>query len=320
VSGLWDGPLPESKLPEAKVSAAIGSLPAGSLKNRRISLIVGASFAILIALLITLGYLGVNRMDRIGSDLDEIFATRWSRVQLAREALMYSNRNSRIVMEVFFVSDKQQIASLLTTRVENSQKISELVAQLERRCDSPEERQLLAAVKETRAQYIASYVRALHLLVDEQQPEAAHSIMVQETAPALHQYHDAWTKYMQFEMEQMNQAAIGSRARYARTRALALLVVVLAVIVAVTIAFFVTLRMTQEMRTRLRAERAVRKLNAGLERRVEQRTRELAHSNQRLMAEMAERRSAEDRMRLQAAALQAAANSIVITDLTGTIL
>ena len=319
MSGLWEGSVPEAKLPEANTSA-ISSLPAGSLKNRRISLIVGTSFAILIALLIALGYLGVSRMDRIGSDLDEIFATRWSRVQLAREALMYSNRNSRIVMEVFLLNDKRLVAPLLTTRAENTQKITKLVDQLERQCDSPEEKQLLAAVKATRAPYIGSYLRALHLLVDEQQPEAARSIMVQETAPALRQYHDAWTKYMQFEMEQMDQAAIGSRARYARTRTLALLVVVLAVIVAVAIAFFVTLRMTQEMRTRLRAERAVRKLNAGLERRVEQRTRELAHSNQRLMAEMAERKSAEGRMRLQAAALQAAANSIVITDVTGTIL
>jgi len=119
VSGLWEGSVPEAKLPEANTSA-ISSLPAGSLKNRRISLIVGASFAILIALLIALGYLGVNRMDRIGSDLDEILATRWSRVQLAREALMYSNRNSRIVMEVFLLNDKRLVAPLLTTRAENT--------------------------------------------------------------------------------------------------------------------------------------------------------------------------------------------------------
>ena len=94
----------------------------------------------------------------------------------------------------------------------------------------------------------------------------------------------------------------------------------LAVIVAAAIAFFVTLKMTEEMRKRIGAECEVREFNAGLERRVELRTQELAHSNQLLTGEIAERKSAQDRLHLQAAALEAAANSIVITDTTGKIL
>ena len=48
---------------------------------------------------------------------------------------------------------------------------SQLVEKLQRQCDSAEECRLLAAVNDARAPYVNSYLRALHLLVDENQPE-----------------------------------------------------------------------------------------------------------------------------------------------------
>ncbi len=277
------------------------------------------AFGLLVAILIGIGYLGLSRMNQINAHLEEVTGKQWAKLQLAREALMYSNRNSRITLEIFVVNDKRLIDSLLADRAQNTQKISELVTKIESQCDSPEEKRLLAAVNDARAPYVASYLRALHLLVDEGDQEKGRAIMVRETTPALYKYHDAWTKFMQFQMEQVDRTAKDSRARYATARALVVFLIVLAVIVAVVIAFFVTLKMTAEMKTRIEAERDVRELNAELERRVELRTQELAHSNQLLTSEIAERKSAQDRLHLQAAALDAAANSIVITDTTGKI-
>src|SRR5438270_559711 len=47
-----------------------------------------------------------------------------------------------------------------------------------------------------------------------------------------------------------------------------------------------------------KAHAEIRRLNANLERRVEERTAELAAANQRLVAEIAERQRAEERLRL----------------------
>src|SRR6202008_877711 len=105
---------------------------------------------------------------------------------------------------------------------------------------------------------------------------------------------------------------------YEHARTIVLVLVLLAVIVAVAIAFLVTLRMTEEMSSRALAEQEARILNVKLEQRVEQRTHDLAQSNQQLTAEISERKSAEARLQLQAAALEAAANAIVITDVDGT--
>ncbi|HXR05681.1 MAG TPA: PAS domain S-box protein, partial [Candidatus Acidoferrum sp.] len=57
----------------------------------------------------------------------------------------------------------------------------------------------------------------------------------------------------------------------------------------------------------------------GLERRVQERTAELAAVNQSLLVEIEERKRTEEQLRVQATALDAAANTIVITDPNGTI-
>jgi len=114
--------------------------------------------------------------------------------------------------------------------------------------------------------YVTSYLRALHLLVDEKQQEAARAVMVQETTPALFRYHDAWNSFAQFQMDQMDKAAKDSRAHYARIRVLTLALILIAVIVASGIAVVTTKRTTTDMKSRIGAERQVKELNAALER------------------------------------------------------
>ena len=306
--------------PTAKAAGRLRIAVSPLTENRSFVLKLGTAFGLLIAILIGIGILGLSRMDQVNANLEYVIGRRWSNLQLARQALTYSNQNSRITLEVFLLNDRRLIEPLLATRAENTNKISQLVEKLQRQCDSAEECRLLAAVNDARAPYVNSYLRALHLLVDENQPEAGRVIMVQETIPALNRYHAAWSQFMQFQMEQMDKAANESRAHYRHARIIVTLLVVVAVLVAVAIAFLVTSKMAKEMRTRLLAERAVRKFNTDLEQRVEQRTEELARSNQQLTEEIAERKEAEERSHLQAAALQAAANSIVITDVKGNII
>ncbi len=218
----------------------------------------------------------------------EVLGRQWTTLQLSREALAHSNRNSRITMEIFLLRDKRVIDRLLKSRAENTQKISELVTKLESQCGSPEQKRLLEAVGEARTPYVASYQRALHLLVDEGKEDAARAMMVEKTTPALYKYHAAWTTFMQFQMEQMDKAARQSRARYAVARAFVLLLIVLAVFVATSIAVFATRKIVQEVNTRILAEREVRELNAELEHRVDLRTQALRRSEREVQARLAE--------------------------------
>ncbi|MGA2176113.1 MAG: PAS domain S-box protein [Verrucomicrobiota bacterium] len=95
--------------------------------------------------------------------------------------------------------------------------------------------------------------------------------------------------------------------------------ILLAVLITSAAAVYVAFRVTREIAERERAEKALRESRDQLEQRVQQRTTELAQSNQALQGEVTERKRTEEKLRVQTTALDAAANAIVITDDNGTI-
>jgi len=266
---------------------------------------LGVAFAVLIAILVGIGQLGLRRMHEMNDILSDITGRRSDKLQLAREALTFSNRNSRITMEIFLVQDRAQTEMLLAERSENTKKISGFVAEIASRCESEEEKQLLLAVEGTRRPYIDSYLRAIHLLVDEGEHDAAVRVMVNETLPALFKYHTAWDEFVDYQKNQLDIAAKQAEVDYAKSRRLASLLIALAVAIALAIALFATRETAREIAARIDAQNEVTKLNAALEEKVTQRTRELNEANKHL--------------NLQSAALEAAANAIVITDSKGAI-
>jgi diguanylate cyclase (GGDEF)-like protein/PAS domain S-box-containing protein len=276
------------------------------VKSKHIGLRLGIAFGVLIGILVGIGQLGLRRMHEVNATLSDITGRQSAKLQLAREAMTLSNRNSRITMEIFLLQNRAHIDALLATRAENTKKISELVAEIEGRSESEKERQLLSALHEARKPYVDSYLRALHLLVDQEKHDAAEAVMVNETLPALLYYHAAWDEFVDFQQGQVNGAVKQAQVDYARARRLASLLIGLAVLVAIATAVFATRETAREIAARIEAKKEVSKLNAGLEERVMQRTRELSDANKHL--------------NLQAAALEAAANAIVITDSQGTII
>jgi hypothetical protein len=74
---------------------------------------LGTAFCLLIAILIALGDGGIDRMDRIHANFDEVLARHWSKLETSREALRYSSLNSRIIMEIFLLREGRRIGPLL---------------------------------------------------------------------------------------------------------------------------------------------------------------------------------------------------------------
>jgi EAL domain-containing protein (putative c-di-GMP-specific phosphodiesterase class I) len=134
------------------------------------------------------------------------------KLEWAREALSRSGHNSRITMEILLLNDKLLIDPLLIERAENARRISELISTLEGKSTSEKEKQLLAAVNRSRAPYVASYLKALHLHLAEDKQEAARVIMLEETAPAWLKYHNAWKAIVQYQIEEIYKATNQSRS------------------------------------------------------------------------------------------------------------
>ena len=84
-------------------------------------------------------------MQAIDQTLSDITGRQSTNLELARRALMLSNINSRMTMEILLVENRELVSTLLATRAENSKEITRLVEESDRRCESDEERQLLIA-------------------------------------------------------------------------------------------------------------------------------------------------------------------------------
>jgi PAS domain S-box-containing protein len=266
---------------------------------------LGIAFAVLIAIVLAIGQLGLRRMQAIDATLSDITGGKSIDLELARRALTISNDNNRIVMEIVLVENRRLVEPLLAARSQNIKEITTLIEKSESRCQSEKEKQALSEVKRTREPYLESCQRAIHLLVDERKHDEAETVVVNETLPALLKYQAAWETFVEFKKEELEAAVKHAQVDYAKARRLASLLIGLAVVLAGVIALFATRETAHEMAARIDAEKELSKLNAGLEERVIQRTSELSETIKHI--------------NLQAAALGAAANAVAVTDFRGTI-
>ncbi len=200
---------------------------------------LGIAFAVLIVILLGIGYLGLRRMQTIGGSVTEI-TEQLNNLQVAQKALMISNDNNRIAMEIVPVGNRALVDTLLSTRSQDSKEVTRLIEESERNCASVKERQLLSEVKRARQPYVESYLRAIHLLVDEGKHDEAEAAIVKETIPALHKYHAAWGEFVEFQRNEVDAAVRQAQVDDARARRLASFLIGLAVVLALGIAVFTT--------------------------------------------------------------------------------
>ena len=208
--------------------------------KQHIGLRLGVAFAVLIALLLGIAQLGLRRMQTIDETLGDITGRQLTNLQLARKALALSNDNNRIVMQIVLVENRALVKTMLATRSENTKEITKLVDESERHCASEKEKQLLSAVKRARKPYVESYLRAIHLLVDDGRHDEAEAVVVNEVLPALLKYHVAWNEFVEFQKNEVDVAVQEAQVDYAKARRLAVLVSGLAVVLAFGIAVFTT--------------------------------------------------------------------------------
>jgi diguanylate cyclase (GGDEF)-like protein/PAS domain S-box-containing protein len=254
---------------------------------------LSAAFAVLMVILMGIGQLGLGRMRDINDTLSNITGGQLAKLQLPQEALTFSTCNDRISMNIFLVMDRALMDLLLSAMAENNKKISELLAEIGRSCESEKEKQLLAAIARARRSYVESSLRALHLLVDEGERDEAAAVMVNEMLLAPLKYH-ARGEFGQFQKNQVDTTAKKPNIDYVRARALTSLLILLALVVAFAIA----------LSARIDSQQELQRLNADLDNRVMQRPRELTDTSNQLTDEVRDRQLVDNNYRKEGACRQ----------------
>jgi PAS domain S-box-containing protein len=257
------------------------------------SVAVGVAFLVLISLVAGVGYLGLDAMDSLHEDARSVAGTQWTDVQMASEALTYSNQNSRITTQIFLTDDLREVHVLLARRADNSAKISAILQQLQSRSASDKERALLNAIVEARTEYTATYDYATDFLLNHNTEEARRRPL-QQVFPRLLKYHAAWADFVSYQTGEMDKQLKRGDTRYAAARKRTFFLDGLALLLALSIAAVVVPRLMSEVVGREEAEWNLRGLNEELEVKVLHRTASLDQSNRDLTAEVARHREAEE--------------------------
>ena len=258
---------------------------------------LGATFCLLAAVLFLVGWQGVHHLRQLDREMQNVIYDRLSEEQQVREAFHLSDLNSRLMLSIFLLDDPDEIKRLLVQRAANTGRISELIRAIELRLNTAEEKRLLAAVEAARKPYIESYKQALAKLLDEHQRDEAQKMMVGVSLPRIAVYHDAWSAFTQCQVDKIEQGIKQSKADFAAAQRRLLFLIILAGLITAAIAVYVTFRVAREIAERQRAEEALRQSRDQLEQRVQQRTTELAQTNQSLKAEITERKQTEESLR-----------------------
>lgn len=249
---------------------------------------------ILISLVVGVGYLGLDAMDSLYANARTIAETQWMGIQLASEALTYSNRNSRINMQIVVTSDQREIDSILVDRAKHSARISDRLQRLQSRLDSEKERELLNATIEARSDYVTSYKQASDILLDQKNTEEARQRLIQLTFPLLLKYRLAWRNFVRFQADDMDEQLKRSAIKYVAVRTRTIYLIVLSDLLAFGIAVVVVHKLKAEILRRQKTESGILRMNEDLEHKVLQRTAAVDQSNRDLMAAVAEHKEADE--------------------------
>jgi PAS domain S-box-containing protein len=287
---------------------------------RRISIgpRLAIAFSFVSAILILVGWLGLNRMARINADLNDITYRRWAKVQLAQRAIAYSNLDNRLLQGAILSTRPDEVASLLDQREVNIKRIADILETLNKEVESARERDLLRHVDQERASMMEGIARITDLLKAGKSPQA-RTEMAGDVIRRIDALHDTWNAFTQFEEVQMQQARDQSQAHYAKARRMTTWLILLAFLAAAAVGIFVTRAMVREVEQRERTRREARKLNDDLEKKVAERTEELARAIRHLESEATERRRKEEDLRRLAAIVEGSEDTIIGADLDGKI-
>jgi PAS domain S-box-containing protein len=118
-----------------------------------------------------------------------------ARLELAEQALVYSNRNIQITTEIL-IQASEEVLPLLVERTENSASIAALIEKIREQVESESERELLDVVS---ASWLAAhkYGPSLHQLIDKQRSAAAGQAMANVMLPFLLD-NASWRAFVQF--------------------------------------------------------------------------------------------------------------------------
>ncbi|MGF6902618.1 methyl-accepting chemotaxis protein [Paraburkholderia sp. GAS348] len=154
-----------------------------TLANLKIGVRLGAGFGLVLLLMVVLIVTGLIRLAHIGEINDDIIHKQWATSDAAQVINTRTRANVRATLQLFITSDRDKVSALYREIDGNKAIVNDALGQLDRLVSTPEGKNLLADIRESRAAYIGSVDKVAQLIARGERDDAA-AMMNAETLPA----------------------------------------------------------------------------------------------------------------------------------------
>jgi len=213
-------------------------------KNMKIGMRLGLGFAVVLVLMGVIIATGIRELAAVNEITNRMATKDWTKSVIANDIIDLANANARASFELFLVTDKDGLAKLKSHIADNVKTINGKVEQLEEMLYLPEGKAKLAAMKEKRIPYVASFKRVAALL-DEGKRAEANSVMVNETVPALNIFLGSINDLVLFQGSIMENSGEEAAQGYEIGLKLMIGIGVMATLFGIGIAFWITRSITK---------------------------------------------------------------------------
>ena len=238
-----------------------------SLVNFKVGTRLGLGFALVLIMLSVIAFIGISKLSGV-NDITYKMATKdWTKSVIANDVIDLANDNARASFELFLLTDKDAIAKTLGRIDKNKQTITSKLEQLDELLYRPEGKAKLAAIRQARIPYVASFSRVSKLLLEDDKRDEATRVMTEETTRELDTFLGTINDLIAFQGQIMAESGKEAEASYYSGRNLMSVIGGLAVLLGISIAWFITRSITRPLQEAVEVAGAVAR--GDLTRRIE---------------------------------------------------
>ena len=175
------------------------------ISDIKISVRLGAAFAGLIVVMCVIGVVAVKNLWAVSAITDEIVNDRYAKVALVNQISDKVNAAARALRNAILAPDQATLDKYVERSLNSSREVTELMADLEKRLNSPQGKELFAKLKQVRADYAKPRDKAFDLLRQRKTVEASE-FLFKEVIPAQDKYFAVLKELVAFQVSLMDQS------------------------------------------------------------------------------------------------------------------
>ena len=203
-------------------------------------------FGLVLFMMLVLSMIGLVHLAGIAEINSRIIEKDWVKTDAANVVNATTRENARQTMQLFLVTDKAQTEPIFARINANKKIIGDALALLEKLVERQEDKERMAAIKEARMQYVASFTQ-VGVLLEESKRDAALQIMTQETLALLDALQDKIKTFSEQQKKQLEASSIEVRQRIESARFWLLTLGGLAMLIGIAAAFVITRALLQQL-------------------------------------------------------------------------